>query len=152
LATSQLHNDWQRRNLLHERARFRRARSWSSCRCEPLPTNQLDHIRQFKQLRPKNTKQHNVAMEQLARNNRLWQRRSCPNVKKLCLRSTKHDDSKSCQLDNRTTTWQVDLAEWEYSTNTQYVDHGKFAMLSEQGYFIALNLNSGQRRMEKRQV
>jgi hypothetical protein len=39
--------------------------------------------------------------------------------------------------------WQVDLAEWEYSTNTQYVDHGKFAMLSEQGYFIALNLNSG---------
>ena len=39
--------------------------------------------------------------------------------------------------------WRVTLDEWEYSTNTQYVDHGKFAMLSEQGYFIALNLNSG---------
>ena len=39
--------------------------------------------------------------------------------------------------------WEVTLPEWEYSTNTQYVDHGKFAMLSEQGYFIALNLNSG---------
>ena len=39
--------------------------------------------------------------------------------------------------------WEVALNEWEYSTNTQYVDHGKFAMLSEQGYFIALDLYSG---------
>ena len=39
--------------------------------------------------------------------------------------------------------WEVALNEWEYSTSTNYADHGKFAMLSEQGYFIALDLYSG---------
>ncbi|MEM2098550.1 MAG: PQQ-binding-like beta-propeller repeat protein [Candidatus Bathyarchaeia archaeon] len=40
--------------------------------------------------------------------------------------------------------WRVTLDEWEYSTNTQYVDHGKFAMLTEQGYFIALDVYTGK--------
>ncbi|HLN46067.1 MAG TPA: PQQ-binding-like beta-propeller repeat protein [Candidatus Sulfotelmatobacter sp.] len=39
--------------------------------------------------------------------------------------------------------WSVALDEWEYSSSTNYADHGKFAMLSEQGYFIALDLNTG---------
>jgi len=39
--------------------------------------------------------------------------------------------------------WRVSLDEWEYSSSTDYADHGKFAMLSEQGYFIALDLNTG---------
>ena len=39
--------------------------------------------------------------------------------------------------------WRVSLDEWEYSTACDYADHGKFAMLSEQGYFIALDLNTG---------
>jgi hypothetical protein len=39
--------------------------------------------------------------------------------------------------------WKVSVDDWEYSTNTQYVDHGKFAMLGEKGSFIALDLNSG---------
>ncbi|HJW28317.1 MAG TPA: PQQ-binding-like beta-propeller repeat protein, partial [Saprospiraceae bacterium] len=39
--------------------------------------------------------------------------------------------------------WKVSLDEWEYSSSTDYADHGKFAMLSEQGYFIALDLNTG---------
>ncbi len=39
--------------------------------------------------------------------------------------------------------WNVSLDEWEYSSSTDYADHGKFAMLSEQGYFIALNINTG---------
>jgi hypothetical protein len=39
--------------------------------------------------------------------------------------------------------WQTSLSEWQYSTSTDYADHGKYAMLSEQGYFIALDLNTG---------
>ena len=39
--------------------------------------------------------------------------------------------------------WNVSLDEWEYSSSTDYADHGKFAMLSEQGYFTALNINTG---------
>ena len=39
--------------------------------------------------------------------------------------------------------WRVALDEWEYSSSTDYADHGKFAMLSEQGYFIALDLSTG---------
>jgi hypothetical protein len=39
--------------------------------------------------------------------------------------------------------WNVSVPEWEYSSSTDYADHGKFAMLSEQGYFVALDLNSG---------
>jgi hypothetical protein len=39
--------------------------------------------------------------------------------------------------------WSTALEEWEYSTSTDYADHGKFAMLSEQGYFIALDLFTG---------
>ena len=35
------------------------------------------------------------------------------------------------------------LDEWEYASNTDYADHGMFAMLSEQGYFVALNINTG---------
>jgi hypothetical protein len=50
---------------------------------------------------------------------------------------------RAASLKTGTQLWEVALNEWEYSTNTQYVDHGKFAMLSEQGYFIALDLNSG---------
>jgi hypothetical protein len=40
--------------------------------------------------------------------------------------------------------WNVTDPEWEYSTSTDYADHGKFAMLTEQGYFLALDINSGQ--------
>ncbi len=40
--------------------------------------------------------------------------------------------------------WTVSVPEWEYSTSTDYADHGKFAMLTEQGYFLALNINNGQ--------
>jgi outer membrane protein assembly factor BamB len=40
--------------------------------------------------------------------------------------------------------WNVSVPEWEYSTSTDYADHGKFAMLTEQGYFLALDINSGQ--------
>ena len=40
--------------------------------------------------------------------------------------------------------WNVSVPEWEYSTSTDYADHGKFAMLTEQGYFLALNINNGQ--------
>ena len=40
--------------------------------------------------------------------------------------------------------WSVELDEWVYSTNTCYADHGKFAMLSEQGYFIALDQRTGK--------
>ena len=39
--------------------------------------------------------------------------------------------------------WNVSLEEWEYSSSTDFADHGKFAMLSEQGYFIALDINTG---------
>jgi hypothetical protein len=40
--------------------------------------------------------------------------------------------------------WSVDLNEWEYSSSTDYADHGKFSMLTEQGYYIALDLYTGQ--------
>ena len=41
--------------------------------------------------------------------------------------------------------WEVALInEWQYSTSTDYADHGKFALLTEQGYYIALDLFSGQ--------
>ena len=39
--------------------------------------------------------------------------------------------------------WNVSLDEWEYSSSTDYADHGMFAMLAEQGYFVALNINTG---------
>ncbi len=39
--------------------------------------------------------------------------------------------------------WNNSLTEWEYSISTDYADHGKFAMLSEQGYFIALDIRTG---------
>ena len=39
--------------------------------------------------------------------------------------------------------WNVSVPEWEYSTSTDYADHGKFAMLTEQGYFLALDLSTG---------
>ena len=39
--------------------------------------------------------------------------------------------------------WHASLDEWQYSTSTDYADHGKFAMLSEQGYYIALDLFTG---------
>ena len=39
--------------------------------------------------------------------------------------------------------WSVALDEWQYSTSTDYADHGKFAMLTEQGYYIALDLYTG---------
>ncbi len=39
--------------------------------------------------------------------------------------------------------WAKSLDEWEYSTACDYADHGKFALLSEQGYFIALDLFTG---------
>ena len=39
--------------------------------------------------------------------------------------------------------WNVSVPEWEYSTSTDYADHGKFAMLTEQGYFLALDLTTG---------
>jgi hypothetical protein len=40
--------------------------------------------------------------------------------------------------------WSTSIPEWEYSSNTGYADHGKIAILTEQGYYTALDLSSGQ--------
>ncbi len=40
--------------------------------------------------------------------------------------------------------WNATVDEWEYAGNTDYADHGKIAVLTEQGYFVAFNLNTGQ--------
>ena len=40
--------------------------------------------------------------------------------------------------------WSVALNEWEYSSACNYADHGKIAILTEQGYFIALDLRTGK--------
>lgn len=40
--------------------------------------------------------------------------------------------------------WDISVAEWEYAAGCNYADHGKIAILTEQGYFIALDLYSGQ--------
>ena len=39
--------------------------------------------------------------------------------------------------------WSVALDEWQCSSSTDYADHGKFVMLTEQGYYIALDLYTG---------
>jgi hypothetical protein len=39
--------------------------------------------------------------------------------------------------------WDVTIDEWEYSGSSDYADHGKIAVLTEQGYFVAYNLNDG---------
>jgi hypothetical protein len=39
--------------------------------------------------------------------------------------------------------WNVSIDEWEYSGSGDYADHGKIAVLTEQGYFVAYNLNNG---------
>ena len=53
-------------------------------------------------------------------------------------------DVQAADLKTGQQIWSVTLDEWQYSSNTQYADHGKFAMLTEQGYFIALDLRTGR--------
>ncbi|UCG82504.1 MAG: PQQ-binding-like beta-propeller repeat protein, partial [Dehalococcoidia bacterium] len=39
--------------------------------------------------------------------------------------------------------WDITIDEWQYSGSCDYADHGKIAVLTENGYFIAFNLNTG---------
>ncbi|MFC1487357.1 PQQ-binding-like beta-propeller repeat protein [Thermoproteota archaeon] len=39
--------------------------------------------------------------------------------------------------------WTKEIDEWVYSTNTCYADHGKVAINTEQGYFVAFDLATG---------
>ncbi|MGB9959956.1 MAG: PQQ-binding-like beta-propeller repeat protein [Candidatus Bathyarchaeales archaeon] len=40
--------------------------------------------------------------------------------------------------------WNVTVNEWQYSGSCDVADHGKIAMLAEQGYYIAFDLKTGK--------
>ena len=50
---------------------------------------------------------------------------------------------RAASLKTGTELWDISIDEWVYSTNTCYADHGKVAILTEQGYYAAYNLNDG---------
>ena len=50
---------------------------------------------------------------------------------------------RAASLKTGTELWDITIDEWQYSSNTMYADHGKIAILTEKGYFVAYNLNSG---------
>ena len=50
---------------------------------------------------------------------------------------------RAASLKDGTVLWTQTIPEWEYSGSCDYADHGKIAVLTEQGYFVALNLNDG---------
>jgi len=50
---------------------------------------------------------------------------------------------RAASITSGTELWEIAIDEWVYSTNTCYADHGKIAILTENGYYIAFNLNTG---------
>ncbi len=50
---------------------------------------------------------------------------------------------RAASLTTGTELWDIAIDEWVFSTNTCYADHGKIAILTENGYYIAFNLNTG---------